>query len=84
MAVLENDLEAEQERILHRLGAQVTALLQERAKLKRDNERLKVELRTGVRGSSESPAASPRSTPASSPRVTLGRLAVDVPPAMLS
>ena len=105
--VLENQLEAEQELIVHRMGAQarslhakqscslhiapvltpshaqVTALLQERARLKRENERLRTELRTGVRSSSMSPAASPRSTPASSPRTASFRLADHPPPAAL-
>lgn len=101
--VLENQLEAEQELIVHRMGAQVrgglgaggrrtrvadlgsqvTALLQERARLKRENERLRTEIRTGVRGSSASPAASPRSTPASSPRTTPFRMTEHPPPAAL-
>ena len=59
---------------MHRMSAQITALLQERARLKRENDRLRAELR------GSSPAASPRSTPASSPRVGGPRLHSDAPP----
>lgn len=76
---LENALEAEQELILHRMGAQVQALLLERGRLKRDNDRLRAEVRLAGGASFASPAASPRSTPASSPR----RHFAEPPPAAL-
>jgi hypothetical protein len=84
--VLENQLEAEQELIVHRMTAQVQALLVERSRLKRDNDRLRAELRGLGRAPSASPAVSPRSTPASSPRAGFARSGADLmpPPHQLS
>ncbi len=66
---LENQLEAEQESIIHRLGAQIQALLTDRVKLKRDNERLRAQLRSLGVSRSVSPALSRgHPSPASSPR----------------
>ena len=66
---LENQLEQEQERIINQMSSQIQALLTERAKIKRDNERLRGQLRSLGVSRSVSPALSRgHPSPASSPR----------------
>lgn len=66
---LENELEQEQERILNQMSSQIQALLTERAKMKRENERLRGQLRSLGVSRSVSPALSRgHPSPASSPR----------------
>jgi chromosome segregation ATPase len=85
---IENQLEQEQERIINSMSSQVQALLTERGKLKRDNERLRGQLRSLGVSRSVSPATSRGyPSPASSPRnpPVMGTAGFgDPPPAPLS
>ena len=84
--LLENQLEQEQERIINQMTGQIQALLREHAKLKRDNERLRGQLRSLGVSRSVSPALSRgHPSPASSPRHPLQRgFKEDVPAAPLA
>jgi len=68
---LEQEMEVEQESILHRMGAQLQALHAERERLRREVDRLRSVSRSVSpalsRGSLPSPLASPRTTPAEAP-----------------